>query len=66
MSSSTEGYFEISSYKLISSSCPVEFDYEGEPILCNCNLKASRWTSWTTSKSGKRFYSCAKYPINLI
>ncbi|XVF28439.1 hypothetical protein REPUB_Repub15cG0029400 [Reevesia pubescens] len=62
MSSSTEGYFEISSYKLISSSFPVEFDYEGESILCNFNVKASRWTSWTISNPGRRFYGCAKYP----
>ncbi|XVF21820.1 hypothetical protein REPUB_Repub12eG0122800 [Reevesia pubescens] len=55
VSSSTNEYVDISSYKVISSTYPVEIDYERESIFWNCNLKAPRWTSWTSANHGMRF-----------
>ncbi|XVE92316.1 hypothetical protein REPUB_Repub01dG0086200 [Reevesia pubescens] len=43
----------------------MKFEYEGPPIFCFCNLKSPRWTSWTSSNPGRRFYGCSQYPVFL-
>ncbi|OMO77464.1 hypothetical protein COLO4_25156 [Corchorus olitorius] len=51
----------LSSYKLITSSFPVEKEYVGVPIYCFCNKKTVRRCSWTDLNPGRRFYRCDSY-----
>ncbi|OMO96001.1 Zinc finger, GRF-type [Corchorus olitorius] len=55
------GSLDLDNYSLITASNPVEWDYEGEPIICSCKMMAPRWTSWTNANPGRRFYGCPNY-----